>query len=102
MAVEQHLHRLLLEFVRIDTPLGLGWVWVRFHGSLLGCLVRVTPSSRSVHKSPYTSSSPGARCESARRVRPAGNPITCARSAESCLMLHHILSADTTRLLVWR
>src|SRR5512135_653002 len=55
MAVEQHLHRFLLEFVGVDAAPRLEWVFVGFHGSLLGCLVRVTPSSRSVHKSPYTS-----------------------------------------------
>src|SRR5262245_19488524 len=55
MAVEEHRHRFLLEFVGVDPALGLGWVFVGFHGSLLGCLVRVNLSSRSVHKSPYTS-----------------------------------------------
>jgi hypothetical protein len=52
MAVEQHLHGFLLEFVGVDAALGFGWVLVGFHGSLLGCLVRVNLSSRSVHKSP--------------------------------------------------
>jgi formylglycine-generating enzyme required for sulfatase activity len=55
MAVEQHLHRFPLEFVGVDAALGLGWVFVGFHGSLLGCQIRVNLSSRSVHKSPYTS-----------------------------------------------
>jgi hypothetical protein len=35
MAVEQHLHRFLFEFVGVDAALGLGWVFVGFHGSLL-------------------------------------------------------------------
>src|SRR5262245_35800920 len=58
MAVEQHLHRFLLEFIGVDAAPALRWVFVGFHGSLLGCLVRVNLSSRSVHKSPYTSLNP--------------------------------------------
>src|SRR5207244_12798402 len=55
MAVEQHLHRFLLEFCGVDAPLRLGTLG-GLHGTLLGCLVRVNLSSRSVHKTRYTSS----------------------------------------------
>jgi len=55
MAVEQHLHRFRLEFFGVDAALSFVLAFVGSHGSLLGCLVRVTLRSRSVHKSPYTS-----------------------------------------------
>jgi len=57
MAVEQHLNSFLLEFIRVDAPLEL-LRFVGLHGRLLGCWIRVNLSSRSVHKTPYTSSVP--------------------------------------------
>jgi len=54
MAVEQHLHGFLLEFFGINATLG-PVLLVGLHGTLLGCSVRVNLSSRSVHKTGYTS-----------------------------------------------
>jgi hypothetical protein len=51
---EQHLHRLLLEFFGVDASLRPVRL-VGLDGTRLGCLVGVNLSSRSVHKSPYTS-----------------------------------------------
>src|SRR5262249_52415186 len=54
MAVKQHLHGFLLELLGVGTPL-LPLVLGGLHGTLLVCLVGVNLSSRSVHKTGYTS-----------------------------------------------
>jgi hypothetical protein len=54
MAVEQHLHRFLLEFCRVNATLGHVLHTDR-PDVLLGCWIRVNVSSRSVQKSPYPS-----------------------------------------------
>jgi hypothetical protein len=57
MAVEQHLHRFLLEFFGVNATLG-PVLLVSLHGTLLGCLMGLNLSSRSVHKTGYTSIRP--------------------------------------------